>query len=194
MAKRKTQNDAQSAALVFRDRIKEFKRVLARDLVPHPGNWRRHPQSQQDALRGVLAEVGYAGALIVRELEDGRYGLIDGHLRAETTPDQDVPVLVLDVDEREAKYLMATFDPLGALAEANSEALDALLQDVTSGDKAVQEMLAGLCIEPAAPLDPSPQMGALEYRIIVTCRDETHHAQVLAKLQKEGLECKVLIS
>jgi len=44
------------------------------------------------------------------------------------------------------------------------------------------------------PLDASPQLGALEYRIIVTCRDEEHHAEILSRLQKEGLECKVLIS
>jgi len=38
---------------------------------------------------------------IIRELPEGGYGIIDGHLRAETTPDQEVPVLVLDVDEQE---------------------------------------------------------------------------------------------
>ena len=41
--------------------------------------------------------------------------LIDGHLRAETTPDQPVPVLVLDVDEEEASKILATHDPLIAL-------------------------------------------------------------------------------
>lgn len=128
----------------IRDRIKDFRRVPAATLKPNPLNWRAHPQHQQDALRGVLAEIGYAGALIARELDDGTLELIDGHLRAETTPDQDVPVLVLDVDEREAKYLLATIDPLGALAEQNAEILGALLQDVSSGSPAVQEMLAGL--------------------------------------------------
>ena len=29
-------------------------------LRPHPNNWRTHPRAQQDALRGVLAEIGYA--------------------------------------------------------------------------------------------------------------------------------------
>ena len=80
----------------IRDRIKELRRVPAKDLIPHPRNWRVHPQAQQDALRGILAEVGYADALLVRETEQGLQ-LIDGHLRAETTPDQEVPVLVLDV-------------------------------------------------------------------------------------------------
>jgi hypothetical protein len=41
-----------------------------------------------------------------RELPDGRLQLIDGHLRAETTLDDVVPVLVLDVIEEEADKLL----------------------------------------------------------------------------------------
>ena len=68
-----------------------IRRVAARDLVPNPKNWRRHPTRQAAALRGVLEEIGYADALLARELPDGRLMLIDGHLRAET-PDQLVPI------------------------------------------------------------------------------------------------------
>ena len=78
----------------IRDRIKDFRRVRASELRPHPRNWREHPAAQREALRGVLAEIGYAGALLARELPDSSLELIDGHLRAETTPDQEVPVLV----------------------------------------------------------------------------------------------------
>jgi len=46
----------------IRDRIKELRRVKASELKPSPRNWRSHPQGQQDALRGVLAEIGYASA------------------------------------------------------------------------------------------------------------------------------------
>ena len=87
---------------LVRDRVRELRRVKARDLLPHPKNWRRHSKAQADALRGLLREVGFADALLARELPDGRLMTIDGHLRAETTPDADVPVLVLDVTEEEA--------------------------------------------------------------------------------------------
>src|SRR5271168_1310520 len=63
-----------------------------RELVPTPKNWRRHPKAQTDALRGLLNEIGYADALLVRELPDGRYMIIDGHLRAEATPNSLVPL------------------------------------------------------------------------------------------------------
>ncbi len=51
----------------MRDRVTGLRRVLARDLIPNPRNWRKHPKSQQDALRGVLSEIGFADALIACE-------------------------------------------------------------------------------------------------------------------------------
>ena len=131
----------------IRDRIKELRRVKAGELLPNPQNWRTHPQAQQDALKGILAEVGYASALLAREMPTGQLQLIDGHLRAETTPDAEVPVLVLDVSESEAKKLLATFDPLGAMAEANTAALDALLREVETSSQAVGDMLTALAEE-----------------------------------------------
>jgi hypothetical protein len=78
----------------IRNRIKALRQVRAADLIPNPKK-RKHPKAQADALRGLLAEVGYADALLARELPDGKLMLVDGHLRAETTPDSEVPVLVL---------------------------------------------------------------------------------------------------
>src|SRR5215831_69102 len=96
----------------IRDRIKELRRVRAGDLKPHPKNWRVHPDAQKNALRGLLAEIGYADTLLTRELPDGSLQLIDGHLRAETTPDSQVPVLVTDLTEEEAEKVLLTLDPL----------------------------------------------------------------------------------
>ena len=44
----------------IRDRIKELRRVPARELVPHAKNWRTHPEPQKAAMRAVLDEVGWA--------------------------------------------------------------------------------------------------------------------------------------
>src|SRR5262245_23148441 len=128
----------------IRDRIKELRRVPAQQLRPNPKNWRTHPSSQQDALRGVLAEIGYAGALLARELNDGSLELIDGHLRAETTPEMTVPVRVVDLSADEADKLLATLDPLGAMAGVDIEALEKLLAGVQTDNAAVQEMLDGV--------------------------------------------------
>lgn len=130
-------------SLDIRDRIVEFTRIKASELTPHPQNWRKHPKAQQDAMSGILKEVGYVDALMVRE-HDGGYQIIDGHLRAETTPDATVPVLVVDLDDAETALVLATFDPLAAMAEASAEHLDALLQQVNTTDFALQAMLSNL--------------------------------------------------
>jgi DNA modification methylase len=129
------------AATEIRDRITGLRRVPAKELVPNPRNWRRHPKQQIDALRGLLAEVGYADALLARELEDGRLQLIDGHLRAETTPEAQVPVLVLDVTAEEANKILLTLDPLAAMAESDAERIGSLLQTVRTESSAVEELL-----------------------------------------------------
>src|SRR5215510_8393871 len=137
----------------IRDRIKELRRVRATDLRPNPRNWRLHPPAQQDALRGLLAEVGYAGALLARELDDGTLMLIDGHLRAETTPDAVVPVLVLDVDEAEADKILLTHDPLVGMATISEGNLQSLLADVQTENEAVRALLASIATDAARPIE-----------------------------------------
>jgi DNA modification methylase len=117
---------AESFAL--RDRIKELRRVPASELVPHPENWRRHHEPQRSAIRAMFERVGFVGAVLTRELPDGRLQLIDGHLRGEEAAGQPVPALVSDLSEEEARWVLATYDPLGALAERDEAALRALLE------------------------------------------------------------------
>jgi hypothetical protein len=184
----------------IRDRIKELRRVRAGDLKPHPKNWRSHPESQRNALRGLLAEIGYADTLLTRELPDGCLQTIDGHLRAETTPDSLVPVLVTDLTEEEAEKVLLTLDPLAALATAEKPKLEALLREVSSPDGAVQKMLADLAskhgllqdnVSPAA--DQSGQIKE-QYQVLVTCEAEEQQAELLERLTQEGYECRSLIS
>jgi len=53
----------------YRNRIKALEYVNSADLVAHPGNWRDHPAAQAEALKGVLSEVGIAGALLAYRSE-----------------------------------------------------------------------------------------------------------------------------
>lgn len=112
----------------IRDRVIGLERVRATDLIPNEKNWRVHGRKQRAAMRRALEEIGYAGALLARRREDGKLALIDGHLRAETSPDMEVPVLVLDVTEKEAMKLLATYDPLSAMAEQDDDALRSVIE------------------------------------------------------------------
>lgn len=136
----------------YRNRIKGLEYVDSADLTPHPGNWRDHPKAQADALLGVLKEVGIAGALLAyrSERQGGALVVIDGHLRKDAVPTK-WPVLILDVDDQEADYILSTHDPLAAMATADAGALDALLSSVNSGEAAVQAMLAELAARSSIP-------------------------------------------
>ncbi len=183
--------------MLIRDRIKEFRRVPARLLRPNPHNWRTHPQRQRDALRGVLAEIGYADALLVRELPDGALELLDGHLRVETTPEADVPVLILDLDDRESAMLLAVLDPLAGQADTDRQALAELLSDVQTDNAALRtlldETLAAASSAPEIePGEPREVEIPWVYQVVVECRDEADQRAVYERLKADGLRCRLL--
>jgi len=134
--------------LKLKDRIKGLERIRASELLPNPKNWRTHPREQRDALRGVLAEVGIADALLVRETPDG-YQILDGHCRAEEAPDVEWPCLVVDLSDAEAEKLLVTHDPIGAMAQADADALRELLSNVETESEALKAVFDGLEVESA---------------------------------------------
>ena len=109
-------------------------------LTDNPLNWRRHPDKQLSALKDVLAEVGWAGALLYNERTKR---LIDGHARKKVSSGK-VPVLVGSWSEEQELKILATLDPLAAMAEADKGAMDALLSQVHTESEAVRALLEGL--------------------------------------------------
>jgi ParB-like chromosome segregation protein Spo0J len=183
---------------MFRDRIKSLRRVRAGDLRQNPDNWRTHPESQREALRGVLEEVGLVDACIARELPDGTLELLDGHLRADMDPEQKIPVLVVTLDDAEAKKVLATLDPLAAMAEADAAKLDSLLREIDTGSEELSKMLAELAEENGVvPPDDTGEesdqdelMPAERWGVYVECKDETAQCSLLERLSAEGYECR----
>ena len=170
------------------------------ELAENPANWRVHPAEQLSALVGVLAEVGWAGACLYNETS-GR--LIDGHARRKVALDQGaerVPVLIGRwTPEQEAKIL-ATLDPLSALAKADTDKLDALLAEVQSDNSAVSALLNSLAsghskeaIDESHETDTSGSIPE-KYQILIDCANEEEQARWLAKLAAEGLKVRSLIS
>jgi hypothetical protein len=98
----------------IRYRIREFRRIQAKELLDNDGNPRRHPQAQRDALRGILEQVGIAAALVAYQSDrnGGKLTLVDGQLSKQDF-DLDWPTLVLDVNDEEADLLLATRRPIG---------------------------------------------------------------------------------
>jgi DNA modification methylase len=121
------------------------------------------PEGAGSGLERPVSRDWLADALLARERPDGRLQLIDGHLRVETTPEMQVPVLVLDLSDEEADKLLLTLDPLAAMAESDSERIKALLQNVQTNDGAVEALLRRTAGEPIwsalhPELEPLAQM------------------------------------
>ena len=129
----------------IKDRIKELRRVPANSLLSHPDNWRVHPENQSNALQGLIDQVGIADAVLVYENDDKELMLIDGHLRKDLLGEEMIPVLVTDLDEEEAKLILATHDPITELATQNDETLKRLLDNIEDSDNVnLQRLLEDL--------------------------------------------------
>ncbi|GHT22355.1 hypothetical protein FACS189419_04780 [Planctomycetales bacterium] len=174
----------------IKDRIKEFKRVSAKDLLPNPKNWRCHSREQKDALCGILAEVGYADALLVRETPDG-YMLLDGHLRAEATPEQEVPVLVLDVTEEEADKILLSHDAITGLADIDEEKYQELLDETEIESEALLAALRTMLDNKEEDEDDGSDNKDVDvpsvFQIIVSCDNERHQRELYETFVAEGL-------
>lgn len=179
----------------IKDRIVGLERVTAKTLVPHAMNWRTHSKKQQDTLKGLLADVGYAVPIIAHRLPDGRLRIIDGHLRAETLPDALIPVVVLDVTEEEADLLLASIDPLSSLAGQDDAKIAELLAGVHTDSAAVQAMLAALykLPEEGGPGE-EPIVVPEKFEVLLTCDSEKQQAELLEEFAVRGLTCRSLIS
>lgn len=181
----------------IRDRIKEFRRIRADQLLPNPKNWRVHPEKQRNILQGILAEIGYADALLVRELSDGSLQLIDGHLRAETTPEQEVPVLILDLDEKEADKLLALFDPIGAIAQQDSRLLEELVEEIESSNESLQSFLKEMLENgndrnerislPENDITLPPHL----FQIIIECEEESQQRELYEEFIARNLNARI---
>lgn len=144
--------------MTWQNRIVALEEHRPGEIADHPRQWRTHDKHQAAALRGVLAEVGIADALLVYvsdgslfpELK-GQLTAIDGHLRKSLDQKADWPCLLLDVTDEEAVKLLATVDPLAALAGSDADALTALLEQVSTEDAAVQRLLDEIAAEAGMP-------------------------------------------
>lgn len=168
----------------WRNRVIELRSVRPADLADHPHQWRGHPAHQQTALRGVLQEIGIAGALLAYDSPTTGLTSIDGHLRKRLDPQIPWPTLILDVTDAEAALLLATLDPLSAMADADRAQLADLLQEVQSENSAVQQLLAQVAEQLGRE---TPHLPVIGFR---NNQEDTRETSVWNKMTSEGEFCK----
>lgn len=113
-------------------------------LLANPDNWRIHPREQQDAVEGLLSEVGWVDAIKVN-VTTGH--VLDGHLRETLALRRDqgkIPVLYVELSEDEEKLILASLDSSSKMAGTDRDKLDVLISEITTGDPGVQAMLSEL--------------------------------------------------
>ena len=128
----------------WRNRIVGHADVAPGALILNPGNWRLHSRAQWRALEGAIGEVGLVAGVIVNR-NNGH--VVDGHLRVElglARGEATVPVTYVELSAEEEALVLATFDPLGAMATADADRLEALLAGLAVDDEALRNMLAEL--------------------------------------------------
>lgn len=118
--------------------LREMVWVRAGDLADNPMNWRKHPARQVAALDASIKENGWAGILMYNETT-GR--LIDGHARKGLDPNSIVPVGLGNWTIEQEKRLLASLDPIAALAEADAEMLKQLTDGIIADDERLEELI-----------------------------------------------------
>jgi DNA modification methylase len=137
----------------WRSRIVGHGEVTPGELVANERNWRSHPVQQQRALAGALDEVGWVQQVLVNQ-RTGR--LVDGHLRVElavSRSERSVPVTYVDLSEEEEALVLATLDPIGAMAGADAARLTELLRDLEPDDEGLRRLLTELAGKHGIPSD-----------------------------------------
>ena len=148
----------------FKNRIVGSGEEPLDQILFNPRNWRVHPLNQQNALKGVLEEVGWVQEVIINQ----RTGhLVDGHLRCQLAAREGaktIPVKYVDLSEDEEALVLSTLDPIAAMAVTDKAKLDDLFASIETENADVLKMLDDIAekerLEYAKrdPVDAEPQI------------------------------------
>jgi hypothetical protein len=130
----------------FDNHIVGLGQAKGEDLLAHPMNYKIHSAMQQDAMRGVLDEVGWIDTVKVNQ---NTGFLVDGHMRVALSmreaPDDDIPVTYLDLTEEQELKALAFFDPIGYVYfTSDSEKLEDILTTIEEQDQNLQRLIGDL--------------------------------------------------
>ena len=181
----------------------ELTRVALADLHFDPENARQHGSRNLETIHGSLQAFGQVENLVVQK---SRMRIIGGNGRVKAMKkngDTHAHVLLLDIDDMQAKKLGLALNRTAELAEwdkGNLSAVTAALHEVgidTSDIGFSDKELADICKLDIEPEDtgpgPDPTFEST-YAIMVTCRDEEQQTELLETFTLQGLQVKALIS
>ena len=125
----------------WKNRIVGHAEVDPKTLVPNPDNWRLHPKNQQEAMQGALDDIGWVQEITINQ---NTGVVVDGHLRLDLALRQKeslVPIKIVDLTPEEESAVLATLDPISAMAKTDKNKLKAILMVAKSQSNKMQELL-----------------------------------------------------
>lgn len=189
----------------FQSRVVGLTEKRADSFLAHPDNWRVHGWAQQEALSGVLGTVGWVTGVV----ENVRTGhLVDGHLRVQEAlkrgDGEMVPVVLVDLSPEEERLVLASLDPIGAMATGDAEKLGALLADIEAEDERVTALLAKVALdagvlppeEPLEALMAGVEEGESRFSVTLSCSSREIFVELLDRVGASAgpLDTRVLAS
>jgi hypothetical protein len=179
--------------------------VALADLAFMTGNAVRHPEKQIAEIGASLRQFQQVEPLVVNRREIppvviGGNGRLQAMLAAGITH---AAVCFVDLDRSTANALALALNRTADGREYDREAVQKLLQDVsTGGDPVIEQMLADLARDVGVVPDKDnggdgADGGGVpvgQYGVIVICRDEAHQKEVYERLLGQGLEVKVVVT
>jgi len=178
-------------------------RVPLAALVENPRNTRTHSEQQIEKIAASIRAFGFNAPILI----NADNLIVAGHGRlaaARLLGLEEVPCLVLAHMSEAQQRAYAIADnriPLDAAWDwarltAEVQEIDAM-SDIDMATLGFSDEDWELLQKHDAQREEnstSPQLGALEYRVVIDCTSEEHQAQLLEQLEAEGLQCRALIS
>jgi ParB family chromosome partitioning protein len=174
------------------------------DLLEDPSNARLHNEQNINAIKSSLQKFGQRKPVVLNK----RSGIVlagNGTLTAARSLGWEyLATVIVDDDPATATGFAIADNRTAELAEWDDEVLARLLEAVEEEMPAVElgftdEDLAELLGMDEGPigdstLDTSPQLGDVEFRVVVIMNDETDQKSLIERLESEGFTCQALMS
>jgi len=199
----------------WKNRIVGHGTAPAVSFLANPDNWRIHPIEQQRGLEGVLDKVGWIQTVIVNKRSDPAWGrdqgvetMVDGHMRVSSAlakgEQTEVPFVYVDLNPVEEALVLATLDPIAAMAGTDKEKLNELIGMIDRDHDAVNDLLTGIAATYHLPdaIEGRDAHGdhdngdgyREQYGVIVICGSESEQQAIYEQLSADGYDCKVVVT
>ncbi len=144
MAKKRVYEPVLMNAKNWENRIVSYGEENPEQLLANPLNWRVHPKAQQMSISGVLDDIGFIAPVIVNKTTGH---MIDGHMRVSLALRNNVtkvPVVYVELSEKEEQEALITLDPITNMAVADMQNLELLISDLDTVNDAVKLLIGDI--------------------------------------------------